>query len=321
MQGFKDLAALFDRQFEQYQFPAKPDQLYNGVRHILSLRGKRIRPVLLLMAHEMFEPCAEDALHAAIAIELFHNFSLIHDDIMDKAPLRRGKDTVHALYGESTALLAGDVMLVAAYESLGAVRGDVLPSMLRLFNKTAREVCEGQQQDIDFEQRETVSVDEYIEMITKKTSVLLGCSLQMGALIGGAGITNQERLFAFGKNLGIAFQVQDDYLDVFGDPEKFGKQTGGDIIANKKTFLLLHALQSAADGDKQKLQELMRTGGEHKVEQVLEIYKRCKAGEWALELKQTYFEKAMKELDEVAVVSLRKKELESLARSLMDREH
>jgi geranylgeranyl diphosphate synthase type II len=275
---------------------------------------------MCLMANEMFGEIVEDAFHVATAIELFHNFTLIHDDIMDKAPLRRGMPTVHAKFGESTALLAGDVMLVASYENLNNVRIDYLPRVVSLFNKTAKEVCEGQQLDIDFETMSDVSLEDYLEMITLKTSVTLAASLQLGAILGGAGAGNQEHLYEFGKNLGIAFQVQDDYLDAFGDPEKFGKKPGGDIIANKKTFLLLQALIVAPKAQQQELRQLLKTDPGNKIETVLNIYKSCRLDEWAKELKQKYFTIAMEHMEEIAVVSFRKKTLEELANYLMERD-
>jgi len=190
------------------------------------------------MGNELFNEINSDVYNVATAIELFHNFTLVHDDIMDKAPLRRGVQTVHTKFGEPTALLSGDVMLVIAYEYLNKIKTHYLPAVISIFNKMAIEVCEGQQLDMDFEQKEKVSFGEYLAMITLKTSVSLAASLQVGALLGGAGLGNQRHLFEFGKNLGIAFQVQDDYLDAFGDPAKFGKQTGGDILSNKKNVFI-----------------------------------------------------------------------------------
>jgi geranylgeranyl diphosphate synthase, type II len=245
MHQFEALQQQFESHFSRRHFPESPSSLYDPCEYFLGLGGKRIRPVLCLMGNEMFDDILEDAFHVATAIELFHNFSLVHDDIMDKAPLRRGKPTVHSLYGEPTALLGGDVMLVVAYEHLNKVDGRYMRRIIHLFNQTAKEVCEGQQLDMDFEKINELSLEEYIRMISLKTSVLLAASLRMGAILGGAGEGNQQHLYEFGRNLGIAFQVQDDYLDAFGDPEKFGKQVGGDIIANKKTFLMIHALETA----------------------------------------------------------------------------
>jgi geranylgeranyl diphosphate synthase type II len=273
------------------------------------------------MGNQLFDDIDPDAYNAATAIELFHNFSLIHDDIMDKAPMRRGMETVHTKYGESTALLAGDAMFVKAYEYLNKIKLAQLQKVLYLFNTTASAVCEGQQLDMDFEKRETVSMDEYLYMITLKTSVLLAASLKLGAILGGAGEGNQNHLYGFGKNLGIAFQVQDDFLDAFGDPEKFGKKPGGDIIANKKTFLMIHAFETAAPGQLRELKALIKNNPPDKVERVLQVFKDCKVDDWAKELKNKYLQTALNHLEDTAVLSVRKKPLQELADYLMMREH
>jgi geranylgeranyl diphosphate synthase type II len=239
---------------------------------------------------------------------------------MDKAPLRRGVPTVHMNYGESTALLSGDVMLVVAYEYLNKIKTNHLHRILTLFNKTAKEVCEGQQLDMDFEKRQSVTLEEYVHMITLKTSVLLAASLQMGAVLGGAGTGNQEHLYEFGKNLGIAFQIQDDYLDCFGDPQKFGKQIGGDILANKKTFLMIHTMEVANSTQLAELQLLLQNNSSDKIDRVLQLYRDCKVDEWANQLKEKYYDIAMKHLDDIAVLENRKVELELLARYLLQRE-
>ncbi len=327
MQSFTALSALFEAQFNKRHFPTDPQNLYDASQYILNIGGKRVRPVCVLMGNELFNPIDPDAYEVANAIELFHNFSLIHDDIMDKAPLRRNMPTVHTKYGEATALLAGDVMLVAAYEYINKIKTGYLHKIISLFNKTAKDVCEGQQLDMDFEKREPVSLDEYVHMITLKTSVLLASSLQMGAILGGAGLGNQQHLYEFGKNLGIAFQVQDDYLDAFGDPAKFGKQTGGDILANKKTFLLIHAMDVATKEQKNQLKKLIgsETPGEvdkvNKVDKVLQVFRDCKVDAWAGSLKEKYYDIALKHLDEVAVLSSRKAALHELATYLLQREH
>jgi geranylgeranyl diphosphate synthase type II len=226
MHSFQALAEQFENHFDKRQFPEQPATLYDAAQYILQIGGKRVRPVAVLMGNELFGQMNEASFHAATAIELFHNFSLIHDDIMDKAPLRRGLETVHKKFGDDTALLSGDVMLVVAYDHLAHISSAHLQQVLLLFNKTAKEVCEGQQLDMDFEKRDMVQLDEYIHMITLKTSVLLAASFQLGAILGGADQKHQQHLYEFGKNIGIAFQIQDDYLDAFGDPEKFGKQVG-----------------------------------------------------------------------------------------------
>jgi geranylgeranyl diphosphate synthase, type II len=321
MQSFELLSKKFALFFDKRHFPTEPASLYDPNEYFLGLGGKRIRPVLCLMGNELFDEINEDAWHVGAAIELFHNFTLIHDDIMDKAPLRRGMETVHKKYGESTALLAGDVMLVTAYEELNKIGITYLKSILYLFNKTAKEVCEGQQMDMDFEKMETVALDTYIKMIELKTSVALAASLQTGAILGGSGERNQHLLYQFGKKLGIAFQVQDDYLDAFGDPKKFGKQVGGDILANKKTFLLLHALESASPAGQKELKSLLGGNADDKVEKILTIFRDSKVDEWALQLKNKWLDEALTHLEDIAVLSKRKEPLRELAHFLIRRDH
>jgi geranylgeranyl diphosphate synthase type II len=321
MRSFEDLSQLFSQRFASDHFPASPASLYDPNRTFLQLGGKRIRPVLCLMGHELFDDITEETWQLSIAIELFHNFTLIHDDIMDQAPLRRGLPTVQAQYGVNTAILAGDVMLIKSYEYLNRIGSSHLPSLLHLFNQTAREVCEGQQLDMDFETMEHVSLEQYLRMIELKTSVLLAASLQMGALLGGATQRNQDRMYEFGRKLGLAFQVQDDYLDAFGDPSKFGKQVGGDILANKKTFLLIHALEMANTSQAAKLNELLQSQPADKVAQVLTLYRETGVDAWALELKQRFLDESMQALDDIAVLSARKQPLINLAHYLIQREH
>jgi geranylgeranyl diphosphate synthase, type II len=277
--------------------------------------------VMCLMGNELFDEIHPDAFHVATAIELFHNFTLIHDDIMDAAPLRRGMETLHKKYGDSTALLAGDVMLIQAYEYINIVNSSYKKQILALFNKTAREVCEGQQLDMDFEKQENVALDDYINMITLKTSVLLAASLKIGSEIGGASEGNRNHLYEFGKNLGVAFQVQDDYLDAFGDPGKFGKDPGGDIRQNKKTFLMLHALEVCSNEQRSELRHLLASNDEDKVERVLKIFKSCNVDDWANQLKEKYLNTALQHLEDIAVVSSRKKPLMELSEFLMQREY
>lgn len=321
MHSFESLSDKFNAYFSTRHFPVKPASLYDPAHYFLGLGGKHVRPVICLMANELFGEITEDAYSVAAAIELFHNFTLIHDDIMDKAPLRRGMQTVHEKYNESTALLAGDVMLVVAYEYLNKIDVHYLHRILHLFNKTAKEVCEGQQLDMDFEKKQSVGFDEYIEMIALKTSVLIASSLQMGAVLGGSGPGNQDHLYAFGKNLGIAFQVQDDYLDAFGDPAKFGKQVGGDILSNKKTFLMIHALESGSSSQVQELTDLMHSNPPGKVEQVLKIFRDCGVDKWAVDLKEKYISTAYQHLENAAIVSVRKQPLQQLAQFLVQREY
>ena len=320
LHSFKELSELFEERFNVRHFPEEPQKLYDASQYLLTAKGKRIRPVMCLMGNELFDEIKEDAYHVAAAIELFHNFTLVHDDIMDKAPLRRGLQTVHTKFGEPTALLAGDVMLVAAYEYLNKISVEYMHPVLNLFNTTAKKVCEGQQLDMNFEQDGDVDFDDYVRMIGLKTSVLLAASLQLGAILGGAGIGNQEHIYQFGKNLGIAFQIQDDYLDAFGDPKKFGKKPGGDIMANKKTFLLLQAMKVAPADQQKELKHLLSLENEDKIKPILDIYKSCNVDEWAKELKQKYFSIALEHLEEVAVRTVRKKPLEELAEFLMERD-
>jgi geranylgeranyl diphosphate synthase, type II len=294
MQSFTELSKIVESKFSVRHFPEHTATLYDPAQYILQLGGKRIRPVCVLMGNELFDEIIPDAYHVAAAIELFHNFTLIHDDIMDKAPVRRGMPTVHAKYGESTALLAGDVMFVKAYEYLNKLRTSHFHKVLHLFNKT-------------------------VNMITLKTSVLLAASLQLGAVLGGTGERNQQHIYEFGKNLGIAFQVQDDYLDAFGDPSTFGKQVGGDIIANKKTFLMIHALEVADATSKKELQQLMADNPADKVPRVLQIFKDASVDRWANELKEKYLQTALHHLEEIAVLSKRKEPMKELALFLIQR--
>jgi geranylgeranyl diphosphate synthase, type II len=321
MHSFEQLSQQFAKHFDQRHFPAQPATLYDANEYFLKMGGKRVRPVLCLMGNELFDDIKPDAWEVATAIELFHNFTLIHDDIMDKAPLRRGKETVHKKFGESTAIVAGDVMLVAAYEYINKVHNSFIHQVLGLFNITAKEVCEGQQLDMDFEKQETVSHDEYLHMIELKTSVLLAASLKMGAILGGAGERNQKLIYEFGRKLGLAFQVQDDYLDAFGNPDKFGKQVGGDILSNKKTFLLIHVLETASAAQKNELKKLMQKNPGDKVEKVLQLFHDCKVDDWALQLKNRFLDEALNHLEDVAVLSIRKQSLKELAQFLVQREY
>lgn len=320
MHSFEQLIAQFSTYFSQKHFPDQPSTLYEPNEYFLQVGGKRIRPVLCLMGNELFDTITADAWDMATAIELFHNFTLIHDDIMDKAPLRRGRETVHQKYGENTAILAGDVMLIAAYEIMNNVSLTVIRQVQRLFNSTAKEVCEGQQYDMDFEKQDNVSFDQYLRMIELKTSVLLAASLKLGAILGGASQRNQDLVYEFGRKLGLAFQVQDDYLDAFGDPAKFGKQVGGDILANKKTFLLIHALETCSPSQKEQLQQWMNSDVPDKVQKVTQLFRDCRVDEWALALQHQFLSEAIAHLDDIAVVSKRKEPLRELAHYLMQRE-
>lgn len=323
MHSFKALSAQFEEQFSKRQFPEQPANLYDPAQYILGIGGKRIRPVLCLLGNELFDEIQPDAFHAANAVELFHNFTLIHDDIMDKAPLRRGMPTVHTKYNDSAAILAGDVMLIHSYEYLNKIAGKYRTKIISVFNKAAREVCEGQQLDMDMEQMqpEQVNYDHYVNMIALKTSVLLAASLQMGAITGGGSEGNQRHLYEFGKNVGIAFQIQDDYLDAFGDPEKFGKKQGGDILVNKKTFLLLKALELCNPAQRKHLHTLMETNPDSKVAEVLQVFHDCRVDEWAEKEKDRFSRIAHEHLEAIAVLSHRKAPLRELADFLLTRQH
>jgi geranylgeranyl diphosphate synthase type II len=320
MSGLEHLQKSFESYFAHRHFPLEPSTLYDPLEEFLLNSGKRIRPVMCLMGNELFGEVHQDAYQIAAAIELFHNFTLVHDDIMDKAPLRRGKPTVHAVHGEPTALLGGDVMMVVAYDYLNKIEPHYLKKVIALFNKTAKEVCEGQQYDMDFEKNQHVSLRDYIRMIELKTSVLLAASLQLGSIVGGASEGNQQHIYEFGRNLGIAFQIQDDYLDAFGDPEKFGKQVGGDIQSNKKTFLMIHALETAQGELRTALIKAMEENPTDKVEIVLNIFKACGIDSWASALKEQYLQTALTHLEEIAVSKSRKVPLQELAHYLISRD-
>ncbi len=318
MHSFSELVTLFETRLNNtLPFPERPETLYEPCRYFMGIGGKRVRPVICLMANELFGDITEDAYRAAMGVELFHNFTLIHDDIMDKAPLRRGQTTVHTRNGLTAGILCGDVMAIYAYEQLAHIKTS-LQQVLHLFNKTSIEVCEGQQLDMDFENRDDVTIEEYIEMITLKTSVLLACSLKMGALLGGATEGNADKLYEFGKNLGIAFQLQDDYLDAFG--AESGKIPGGDIIANKKTYLLLKAMENANDLQLSAINALLQRDDESKVPAMLSLYANTGADVACRDAVAHYSQLAFNSLEEAAVQSSRKKHLHDLATYLLARE-
>lgn len=309
---------------KQLDFPDSPAHLYDPIRYMLQIGGKRMRPVLVLMGCELFGRPAEDALQAALGIEVFHNFTLLHDDIMDQAPIRRAVPTVHTRWNKSIAILSGDAMFVKACQLIMQVPGNAMKPSMDLFLKTALEVCEGQQTDMDFESRNEVSIDEYLSMIRLKTAVLLGCSLAMGALIASAPKEDVRHLYDFGTNLGMAFQLQDDILDVYGDAGKFGKQTGGDIISNKKTFLLLTALNNAEGSTKEKLDEwlsadLSTIDPAEKVQAVTALFSMLGVRETAESKMQELYEHALNHLEAIPVEPSAKELLRQLAETLMVR--
>lgn len=277
----------------------EPYGLYEPIEYTLASGGKRLRPQLVLTAAEMFGGNEEKVLPAALAIEVFHNFTLLHDDVMDKAQIRRGRETVHVRWNDNTAILSGDEMMIEAYKLLSQVPDNLLPKALNLFNKMATEICEGQQYDMEFEGREEVSIEEYIEMIRLKTSVLLATALQLGAYLSGANEQQQEALYQYGINIGLAFQIQDDLLDVYGDPATFGKAIGGDICCNKKTYILITALQRADNETRAELEHWLGTNNQpkEKIAAVTNIYTRTGAREVCEAVMQAYTREALSMLD------------------------
>jgi len=323
MHSIDQLQTIINKAIANTKYTEQPAELYEPISYLMQLGGKRMRPVLVLVAAELFGGDIKKAIDAAIGIELFHNFTLMHDDIMDKAPLRRGKPTVHEKWNESAAILSGDVMFVEAYKLMIKVDDTILREVLDIFSNTASGVCQGQQEDMNFEQRDDVSIDEYIGMIRKKTAVLLAGSMQIGALIGGADKQQSELLYSFGENLGIAFQLQDDILDVYGDPEKFGKQVGGDIISNKKTFLLIKALELAKGEIADELNywlNLETFDIEAKVSTVSLIYNKLKVKELAEAEMVHYAGKALTSLNKINASDSNKKLLRVFAEQLLIRE-
>lgn len=309
--------------YKKEQSKMSPAELYEPQNYILSLGGKRIRPLLALVACDAFGEKAEKALNAALAVELFHNFSLIHDDILDAAPLRRSQATVHSKWSTNIAILSGDVMMVKAYEVLQHETSHVLSDLLKIFTRTAIEVCEGQQWDMNFETMPNVSVEQYLHMITNKTAVLLGCSLQMGAICAGANVQQQKGIYDFGMHLGIAFQLLDDLLDTYtDDPEKFGKQVGGDILANKKTFLILKAIELANAkqlNDLKAAMQLPASAGEEKVKCVKSILDELKVKAYLQKEADDHTQKAISSLDALNLPAEKFLQLKELADSLLNR--
>lgn len=314
---------VLNRELSEIQYPAVPDDLYAPIRYELSLGGKRIRPVLTLMAAEMFGGDYRPAMNAALGLEIFHNFTLLHDDVMDKADMRRGKPTVHKVWNENSAILSGDAMQILAFRYISATPVHT-GRVIDLFLKTALEICEGQQLDMDFESRNDVSEEEYIEMIRLKTSVLLGGALKIGAIIGGASDEDADRLYRFGENIGLAFQLQDDYLDVYGDPAVFGKNIGGDILNDKKTYMLISARRLAQGDDARILEQWVGNpdaDAEEKIAVVTGLYDRLGIKELCAEKIAAYFDKAMKCLSEVTMDAGLRQPLEELSARLMGRNH
>ncbi|GEQ85158.1 isoprenyl synthetase [Patiriisocius marinistellae] len=300
----------------------EPVQLYEPIKYILTLGGKRIRPLLTLMTADFFSADFKKAMNAALAVELFHNFSLIHDDIMDDAPLRRGKVTVHEKWDINTGILSGDAMLILAYQLFEEYEPQMFQQLAKLFSKTALEVCEGQQYDVDFETRDDVTIPEYIKMIEYKTAVLIGAAMQMGAIVAGASSSCEQGIYDFGKYLGIAFQLQDDYLDAFGNPETFGKQVGGDIITNKKTFLYLTALKNSTVSEAEILSNHFKSAPENpseKIEIVKQMFQKTGAATATENEIEYYTNKAISVLNLIKISEEKKNELKEFANWLMKR--
>lgn len=324
MHDLKSCQNIIEEKISGLEFPESPGELYEPIKYILKLGGKRIRPVFTLMAHNLFSDDLAEAINPALAIEVFHNFTLLHDDIMDNADKRRGQKTVHKKWNENTAILSGDAMMILAYEYITRCSPEKKADVFRVFNHTAMEVCEGQQLDMNFENLEIVPINDYINMIRLKTSVLIAAALQIGAITAGANQQDQQLLYDFGLNLGIGFQLQDDFLDVFANPEKFGKKVGGDIVQNKKTFLLISALNYSDKNlvnELKKLILLSEKDMKKKVQGVKEIYNRMKIPEITKTRINEYFQLGMKKLELVGVDDKRKSNLISLAKSLMVRQY
>jgi len=322
MHSPSELLKHVEQAINEIQYPTYPGNLYEPISYIMSLGGKRVRPTMLLMAVDLFSGDVIKALPAAMAIETFHNFTLIHDDIMDNAPLRRGKQTVHEKWGTNTAILSGDVMMVEANKHITNVDVSILKPALDTFNATAQGVCEGQQLDMEFENRSDVSIPEYIDMIRLKTAVLLGGAMKLGAIVAKAKPEEADLIYAFGENLGIAFQLQDDILDVFGDPEKFGKQIAGDIIANKKTFLLLKLQELVSKEDHTNLiDQFSNKNLENKIKNITDLYHDYEIRALATQEMKSYLDKAFTALNQIAIDESRKTEITKLAEELMSREY
>ncbi len=313
---------VFVDYLNDFAIPKEPNTLYEPIAYILKLGGKHLRPVLTLMTTAIFDEDLKKSLDAALAIEVFHNFSLIHDDIMDDAPLRRGQQTVHEKWNLNTGILSGDAMLILAYQLFENYKGDTFKALAELFSKTAIEVCEGQQYDIDFETRSDVVILEYLKMVEYKTAVLVGAAMKMGAIVANAPLEDQNNIYEFGKNLGIAFQLQDDYLDAFGDPESFGKQVGGDIIENKKTYLFLKALELSDAPKKTELLELYGNSSlnsDNKVNMVKQIFVESGASFATKAIIENYTQKAFNILDSISISSEKKEKLKQFGTALMNR--
>ncbi|MCG2610146.1 polyprenyl synthetase family protein [Flavobacterium sp. SM15] len=322
MHSISEYQSFISSHFSELSIEREPKNLYEPIQYILSLGGKRIRPVLTLMGAEVFDANYKSALAAATAVEVFHNFSLVHDDIMDDAPLRRGHETVHEKWDLNTGILSGDAMLILAYQFFEHYRPEIFRDLAKLFSKTALEVCEGQQWDVDFETRDDVSIPEYLKMIEYKTAVLVGAAMKMGAIVAETSQENANLIYDFGLNLGIAFQLQDDYLDAFGDPLTFGKQVGGDIIENKKTYLYLKAVEFAQEDIKEQLLHLFSihpNNNSDKIASVKTIFNQTGASEATQQAIREYTFKAFETLEKMQIDHDKKAVLKTFGEHLMSR--
>jgi geranylgeranyl diphosphate synthase, type II len=312
-----------ERTINETNFGKNPAELYDPIRYIMSLGGKRMRPVLTLLSYNLFKEDWPTALKPALGVEVFHNFTLLHDDLMDNAPSRRGKPTVHEHWNPNIAILSGDVMLVRAYELFFDLAPNLLTQALQRFSTTAAQVCEGQQLDMNFETQTSVSAQHYLEMIKLKTSVLLGFAMELGAMVAGESLETQQKMYNVGLNAGLGFQIMDDILDVYGDPEKFGKQVGGDIISNKKTLMLIEALAVADASHLEQLNSwLQKTTFDptEKVKAVTEIYNKLQIREKVQNIANSYFAKAFTQINALDIPTLKKKALLAFFENLMARE-
>ncbi|WPP52712.1 polyprenyl synthetase family protein [Catalinimonas niigatensis] len=314
-----------NRKLERHKFGEQPAELYEPIRYIMNLGGKRLRPLLALLAYQLYcdDESLDTVLEPALAVEVFHNFTLMHDDIMDQAPLRRGKPTVHKKWNENIAILSGDVMMVKAYDLLLGIDPKILPDVLRAFNRCAAEVCEGQQWDMNYENRSRVAEEEYLHMIRQKTAVLLGFSLQLGGMLANASAEDCQLLYDFGVNIGISFQLKDDLLDVYADQAKFGKRVGGDIIVNKKTFLLIKALEKANTEQRNELETWLNKeefDKEAKVSAVKALYNALEIKQLTEQKMNEFFEQGLQKLEQINGNPDKKEILRQFAEQLMERE-
>lgn len=322
MKTFNEITDLVANEIQKLDWSMEPHGLYDPIAYILDMGGKRLRPAMALMALNLYTDDLVPVITPALGLEVFHNFTLLHDDIMDRAPIRRGKDTVHIKWNDNTAILSGDVMQIAAYQLVAQTPEKHLKEVLDLFSKTAREICEGQQYDVDFEKRDDVTADEYLEMIRLKTAVLIACALKMGAIVGGASRGDANELYDFGIHIGLAFQLKDDLLDVYGDEATFGKKIGGDILCNKKTYLLIHAMELAEGENRNELFSWLNTENENpeeKIEAVTNLYNTLKVKKICEDKMSFFYEKAIANLEKVSVDDNKKQELRKLAIKLMSR--